>query len=318
MILAIYLIKKFFISLFLSILSSFSIFFIFSLIGNLGENISFSRVIYFSILNSIQIFMYLPGYLLILGNALFIIFLKSKNELLIIKEYLRIEILLLIISPFILVFTIVEINKELISNQIQYLKSNSTQSNNLEDLKVIISTKENNRKYIIFKDMDKLNNSINEYLEFEVNNNFISRGEFSSNVSIDEEKISTTNSIIYENNILKQKNVKKIILEDKKNYLEEKSTFKKINLSQDSRFTFIIFYQILFFSLFYFCILNIFFSKKFVNKNINFVKILTIILLLFFYYLLIPNINLNSFNGYFHIISLVILLLTFLNLMKYE
>ena len=177
---------------------------------------------------------------------LFII-LKSKNELLIIKEYLRIEILLLTISPFILAFTIIEINKDLISNQIKYLKSNSMQSNNIEDLKVLITTKEDNRKYTIFKDIDKLNNTINEYLEFEVNNNFISRGEYSSNVSIDEEKINTTNLVLYENNILKQNKIKKIILEDRRNYFEESSTFEKINLSQDSKLSFNILYQVIFF-----------------------------------------------------------------------
>ena len=90
MIITKYLIKKIFYSLWICALISFSIFFIFSLFGNLGENYTFKKVLLLSILNAVQIFTYIPSYLLIISIFLFTKFLKSQNELVVIKEYLKI------------------------------------------------------------------------------------------------------------------------------------------------------------------------------------------------------------------------------------
>ncbi len=88
MIFTIYLAKKFFKAFLICTVLSYSIFFIFSLIGNLGEKFSFKSILYLSNLNSFQIFTYIPSHLFILSLCLFIFNLKSKNELIIIKEYL--------------------------------------------------------------------------------------------------------------------------------------------------------------------------------------------------------------------------------------
>ena len=56
MILALYLIKKFFNALLVCGGISYAIFYIFSLIGNLGEKFSFKSILYLSALNSFQIF----------------------------------------------------------------------------------------------------------------------------------------------------------------------------------------------------------------------------------------------------------------------
>ena len=59
MTLSIYLIKNFFRALMICSGVSYSIFFIFSLIGNLGERFSFMSILYLSALNSFQIFTYI-------------------------------------------------------------------------------------------------------------------------------------------------------------------------------------------------------------------------------------------------------------------
>ena len=100
MILPIYLAKKFFKALVISAGASYSIFFIFSLIGNLGEKFSFNSILYLSALNSFQIFSYIPSQLFIMSLCLFIIHLKSNNELIIIKEYIELKKLFLIIFQF--------------------------------------------------------------------------------------------------------------------------------------------------------------------------------------------------------------------------
>ena len=105
MTLTIYLIKKFFKAFIICAGVSYSIFFIFSLIGNLGEKFSFKSILYLSSLNSFQIFTYIPAHLFILSFCLFIFHLKSKNELIVIKEYIELKNLFLIIFPILFLFT---------------------------------------------------------------------------------------------------------------------------------------------------------------------------------------------------------------------
>ena len=102
---------KYLTSLLLSISVSFLIFYIFSLLGNLGENIVFSKILIVSFLNVLEIMTVIPSFLIFLSIILFLIILKSNNEILIIKEYFSPFKLLLIFFPIIFIFSIVEINK---------------------------------------------------------------------------------------------------------------------------------------------------------------------------------------------------------------
>jgi len=61
---------------------SFSIFYIFSLLANLNESYSFSSILYLTLLNTLQIFIYVPSYMMILTLAIFIIFLEQTKNLL--------------------------------------------------------------------------------------------------------------------------------------------------------------------------------------------------------------------------------------------
>lgn len=149
MTLSIYLIKKFLKAFGICIGVSYSIFFIFSLIGNLGENFSFESILLLSALNSFQIFAYIPSHLFILSFLLFILSLKSKNELIIIKEYIGLKSLFLIILPILIIFTFIEIEKNKFSKDIETLKSKLLSSKNLEGKKILISFKDN-KKNILF------------------------------------------------------------------------------------------------------------------------------------------------------------------------
>ena len=168
MTLTIYLIKKFFKAFIICGGVSYSIFFIFSLIGNLGEKFSFKSILYLSTLNSFQIFTYIPSHLFILSFCLFIIHLKSKNELIIIKEYIELKKLFLIILPILALFTFIEIKKDTFSKNIEKIKSNLISSKNLGDTKILISEEGNKKKYTIFSGYDEDNATINQYLNFEI------------------------------------------------------------------------------------------------------------------------------------------------------
>ena len=197
MTLKIYLIKKFSKAFIICGGVSCSVFFIFSLIGNLGEKFSFKSILYLSTLNSFQIFTYIPSHLFILSFCLFIIHLKSKNELIIIKEYIELKNLFLIIIPILALFTFIEIKKENFSTNIEKIKSDLVNSKNLDGTKILISSEGNKKKYTIFSGYDEDNATINQYLNFETHNQTIHRGEISSNLNLFENNLFSNKSIIY-------------------------------------------------------------------------------------------------------------------------
>ena len=167
MTLAIYLIKKFLKAFTICAGVSYSIFFIFSLIGNLGEKFTFKSILYLSTLNSFQIFTYIPSFLFILSFCLLIIYLKSKNELIIVKEYIELKKLFLIIFPILVLFTFIEIKKENFSTHIEKIKSDLI-SSKPENTKILILSEGNKKKYTIFSGYDEINGTINQYLNFEI------------------------------------------------------------------------------------------------------------------------------------------------------
>ena len=318
MTLTIYLIKKFSKAFIICGGVSCSIFFIFSLIGNLGEKFSFTLILYLSTLNSFQIFTYIPSHLFILSFCLFFIHLKSKNELIIIKEYIELKKLFLIIIPILTLFTFIEIKKETFSTNIEKIKSDLINSKNLSGTKILISSDGNKKKYTIFSGYDEDNAIINQYLNFETLDQNIYRGEISSNLILFENNLFSNESIIYENDDFRHEEFKKKLYE---NFLSFWSVNTKTiikNKAKGINSNINIIQSILFYSLFYFCISMIFLSKKLVNRDMNTIKIFFLLLSIFLYYLLIPKIMLNNFHFLFQIISIIIFLLIFFKIRQYE
>ena len=310
MTLPIYIIKKFLISLVICTLISYSFFFIFSLIGNLGEKLPFKLILYLSSLNSFQIFTYIPGHLFILSFCLFIINLKSKNELIIIKEYIEIKSLFLIIFPVLTVFIFVEIRKNDFSENIEILKSNLIEPQQKNTTKIFISTSENKKKFIIYSQNDN-ESIVDQYLNIEIQDNTISRGEMSANLKLSNNNLISNESTIYENNDFRYENIKKKLIRNFKDYWSKnpESIIKDKTNSFSSNYNVI--KLIIFFSLFYICISMVFFSKRLVNRNINISKIIFLVISIFLYFLLIPKINLNNFGYIFQMISIIIFIFNF-------
>ena len=318
MTLSIYLIKKFFRSLIICSGVSYSIFFIFSLIGNLGEKFSFMSILYLSALNSFQIFTYIPSHLFILSFCLFIFHLKSKNELLIIKEYLELKNLLIIIFPIIALFTFIEIEKESLSTNIEKNKSDLISSKKLIGTKILVSTEGNKKIYTIFSGYDEGNKTINQYLNFEILNQSIFRGEISSNLKLLENNLLSYESTIYESNDFRHENLKKKLFENFFSFWSVNSGAIIKNKASGINSNYNMIQSIFFYSLFYFCTSIIFLSKSLVNREMNTTKFFLLILSIFLYYLIIPKIMLNNFQFLFQIISIVIFVLIFFKIKKYE
>ena len=318
MTLTIYLIKKFSKAFIICGGVSYSIFFIFSLIGNLGEKFSFMSILYLSTLNSIQIFAYIPSHLFILSFCLFIIHLKSKNELIIIKEYIELKKLFLIIMPIFALFTFIEIKKENLTTNIEKIKSNLINSKNLGSTKMLISSEGNKKKYTIFSGYDEGNSTINQYLNFEILNQTIFRGEISSNLKLLENNLYSFGSTIYEGNDFRHEDLKKILFENFLKFWSVNNGAIIKNNVRGIKSNYNMIQSIFFFSLFYICISMIFLSKKIINRGMNTIKIFFLILSIFLYYLLIPKIMLNNFQIHFQIISIIIFILTFFRIKQYE
>jgi hypothetical protein len=318
MTLTIYLIRRFSISLITCGGISFSIFFVFSLIGNLSEKFSFQLILYLSALNAFQIFTFIPSHIFILSFCLFIIHLKSKNELIIIKEYIELRNLFLIILPILASFTFIEINKENFSKNIEKIKSDLISSKNLEDTKILISSEGNKKKYTIFTDYDEDKTIINQYLNIETLNQTIIKGEISTDLIFLENNLYSNQLIIYENNDFQQVNHKKEIFENFFSFWSTNSgsIIKKKENGYNSNYK--IFKSFLFFILFYFCISMIFLSKRIVERGMNVIKIFLLILSIFLYYLIVPKIMVNNFQLLFQFISILIFILIFLKVKQYE
>ena len=294
------------------------IFFLFSLIGNLGEKFSFNSILYLSILNTFQIFTYIPSHLFILSFCLLIIHLKSKNELIIIKEYIELKHLIVLVLPIIVLFIFTEIKKDEFSNNIEKIKSNLISSKNLVGTKILISSEGDKKKYTIFSGYDNEKEIINQYLSFELLNNKIFKGEISLNLKLLENNLYSNESTTYENNDFRLNKKNKILFENFNDYwIKNSNTIVKNKINRYAS-SYIIIYLIIFYFLFYFCISMIFLSKKFVNKSINMAKIFLLVISIFLYYLLIPKIMLNNFQYFFQILSIMILTLIFFQIKKYE
>ena len=318
MTLKIYLIKKFIKAFFICSGVSYSFFFIFSLIGNLGEKFSFKSILYLSTLNSLQIFTYIPSYLFILSFCIFIIYLKSKNELIIIKEYVELKKLFLIIFPILALFTFIEIKKEVFSETIEKIKSDLISSKNLEDTKILISSEGNKKKYTFFIGYDGENKTINEYLNFEIHNQTIHSGEMSANLSIYKNDLISNESTVYENNSFRQMTSKKKLFKNFFNFWSVNTRAIIKNKVSGISSNYNIVQSIIFYGLFYFCISIIFLSKRLVDRGMNTMKVFLLILSIFLYNLLIPKILLSNFQFIFQIISIIIFVLIFFKIKKYE
>ena len=318
MILSIYLIKKFFNALLVCGGISYAIFFIFSLIGNLGEKFSFNSILYLSALNSFQIFNFIPSHVYILSFFLIIMHLKSKNELIIIKEYIELKKLLLIIFPILVLFVFVEIKKDSFSAKIEKMKLNLSNSKNFEDTKIFISTDGNKTKYSIFSKVDSKSATINQYLEFDVENQKIKRGVISKSLYLQNNNLFGKESIVYENNDFRYEFLNKKLFDNLRVIWGTNGERIIKNNANNTNSNHEVFQSILFHSFFYFCISMIFLSKKLVKRNVNIIKIFLLILLIFLYHLLIPKIMVNNFHFFFQSLSLIVFILIFFKTKKYE
>ena len=318
MIIVRYFYDKIFLSLSICTLSSCIIFYIFSLLSNLGENLEFTSILYLSLLNSLQILAYVPSLVILLSVILFINFLRNKNELIIIKEYFSSNKIILTVIPLAVLFTIIELNKGVLSSKLENFKIEHLKSNSYLDTKVLINKNNHYKSYIILKKIDTYSNTVEEFQKYEISHDRIIGGEYSNKLRINANKISTNEFIRFENNeITEFKN------EDRTIFILNDLSHKNLIVTEiidDKSFNFdqLSIDKIIYFIFFYLCIFLILFNRKIIDRKQSFIYPVLISLALLIYSLFINYIDLKFFIFEMQILTLILIILTFFKFYKHE
>ena len=143
--------SKYSLSFSVCLVSSCIIFFIFSLLGNLNENYLFYTIIKLSLLNALQILMYVPSFVFLISVILFTIFIRSKNEIIIIKSYMNMGRMVAFFLPLVLIFTILEISKKDLVLFLEDSKNSLINQNNKHLSKILIDEKSDNKTITVIK-----------------------------------------------------------------------------------------------------------------------------------------------------------------------
>ena len=303
--------SKYYLSFFICLISSFVIFFIFSLIGNLNEDYFFGTIMNISIINSFQILIHVSSFIFLLSVILLLVLLRSKNELVIIKSYLSFKKLIIFFIPIILFFSFLEINKNGLGLLIDDLKEDLIDHDGNAIVKIIINKSDNTQTFTVFNNINGKNLDSTEFRFYKIFNNRIIDAQFSDNLELLDNKLVANGYTKYNNNIIEDIKTKKIF---EVNFLEllksnsivkdlsKKDFFKMVNIT-------LFIFSILLFSY----IFLIFFNRKFVNNNQNLTYPTLICLLFILYSFLIFT---NSFTVYKQLFELLACVVIFISTLK--
>ena len=309
--------RKFFLSLSISFISSFVIFFIFSLIGSLDEDYLFSTILNISLINSLEILAYVPSFIFLISIILLVIFLKSKNEIIIIKSYMKKERLFIFLLPIVIFFTVLEINKKQILVILESSKANLTNNNDKLLTKILIEKSNLSKRYMVFNNLDINSLDETEYRLFEIINDKVSSAEFSNNVILSNNTLIANNFTRYSKNLIEDFKVKKKInlkfidLANQSKIVKDisekqfKVDIKSINL-------------IIFFVLFFNFIFLIFLSRKYVGIKESLLHPILIGITFLIYSFFIFNNSFSFYKSEFEILASLIIGIFFLKVYTNE
>lgn len=301
---------KFLLSFSICLISSFSIFFIFSLIGNLGEGYFFKIILKISLLNSVQILTYVPTFVFLISVILLTIFLRSKNEIIIIKSYLNKKRLMIFFLPVILIFTIFEINKKDFLSFLEDNKQYLIDQSNLSKNKIHINNFRDFKEITILQNFDVNDMSKANYRLYKISNQKLNLAIYSNNLFLLNNILFIDNYTQYKNNEIQEfKNTKEIKL-DYKDIALKKSIININNASYKVDFKFV--NLIIFFVIFLNYIFLIFFDKRFVSSKQSLIYPIFISIIILLYSFIIFNNSLSFFKQEFEVLATIVVGMLFL------
>lgn len=296
---------KYILSFSVCLISSFVIFFIFSLIGNLNEDFLFNIILKISLLNSLQILVYVPFFIFLISVILLSIFLRAKNEIIIIKSYMNLKKLLIFYLPIVLVFTILEVNKKDIAKYIEDFKANLISQNENLVTKIFIQEDSYSKSFVVFNNIDLNDFSKTEYRFYEIFNNKILQAEYSGDLIFSKNELIANNYTTYKNNIIKDLYIKKLFKINFLDLINHNSIVK--NVTKKNKFFDIGHIYLIFFStlLLMYIFLN-FFNRKYVNIKQSLINPIFTSLALLIYSFFIFNNALIVYKQTFELLACMI------------
>ena len=302
---------KYTLSFFICLFSCFVIFFIFSLISNLSEEYVFSIILNLSFLNSFQIVAYVPAFIFLISIILFLILLRSKNEIIIIKSYLNVNKLIIFFLPIMLVFTIFEVNKTHVTNYIEDYKQNLMNVNYQSKIKILIKNFVDHKTITILNNIDLNDLEKSEYRSYNISNKEINLAEFSNKL------INLNNTLILENytqikeNVIKDHETQKSIDLDLISLISESSLVKDIPISKNMKLDIEQINLHIFFIIFFCYVFLTFFSSKYMGLKQSLRNPILICLGMLLYTLFVFNNSLNSHKHMFELLATLVIIMLF-------
>ena len=309
---------KYALSFSICLISCYVIFFIFSLLGNLNEDYFFNKIINLSLLNSIQILTYVPSFIFLITIILFTIFLRSKNELIIIKSYINIKKFMIFFLPIVIIFATIEINKKKMAVFLEDSKINLLKHSDKEITKILINVDNNAKSYTVFNNLD-LKNIINtEYREYKIFDGKIYLAQFSNNLNILNNTLIAKKYTEYKDNLIEDYNIQKIININLVDLVQQSSFVKDISLRNTFEINTKLINLIIFFILLFSYIFLIFSNKQYANTKETLLYPVLICLVLLLYSFFIFNNSLSIYNQEFEILGSIVVSLLVLRQALYE
>ena len=299
--------SKYSLSFSVCLVSSCSIFFIFSLLGNLNENYLFYTIIKLSLLNALQILMYVPSFVFLISVILFTIFIRSKNEIIIIKSYMNMGRMLTFFLPLVLIFTILEISKKDLVLFLEDSKNNLINQNNKHLSKILVDEKSDNKTITVIKKIDPENFENAEYRFYKIFNNKIQVAQFSNDLIMNNQNLIAKSYTEYKDNLIKNYNDNKNINISYINLFKRKSIVENISEKKSFNINLKLTNFMIFFVLFFNYIFLSFTSKKYVNTKEGLFNPIFICLFFLFYSFFIFNNSLSVYKKEFEFLASIII-----------
>tara|TARA_B100001989_G_scaffold242933_1_gene210174 strand:- start:1188 stop:2144 length:957 start_codon:yes stop_codon:yes gene_type:complete len=302
---------KYIASFLICLSSSFIVFFIFSLISNLSEDYLFRIILILSGLNSLQILTYVPAFIFLISLILFSVFLRSKNEVIIIKSYLGIHKLMVFVLPIVLLFSVFESNKKRISIYLDDSKSNLIESKESTKTKILIKETNNKKTITILENLDLTDMSNAKYRSFNIFNNVINIAQYSEKLIASENTLTLENYTQYENDIIEDFNSQKIINIDLINLISDSSLVKILSVKSNPLLNVKLINLITFFIFFLSFIFLIFFNSQYIGSKQSLRNPILISLSMLIYSFIIFNNSLVTYKQEFELLASLIVLMLF-------
>ena len=258
---------KYFLSFSICLISSSVIFFIFSLLGNLNEDYLFVKILKLSLLNSFQIIMYVPAFVFLISVVLFTNFLRSNNEIIIIKSYISIKKLMMFFLPIVLIFATLELNKDNFTSYLEISKTNLLKKDEKLNSKIIIDQDRSYKTYTVLENINQKDLKDAEYRSYEIYNDKIELAYFSSNLVISNNALIAKSYTKYHKNLIKNHDRQKKLRFDLYNLYQTSSIVTNLSESNNFKFNSVNFF--IFFNFFFIYVFLVFFNKKYISTKSN-------------------------------------------------